>query len=312
MAQKKYYAIKMGRETGVFDNWNECKKHIQGFSGAIYKSFSSYEEAYNYVSGDAASNPLQEDGKEIKAEVEAYVDGSYMNGYQRYAYGCVILHKDEVIRLAGVGIEKEYVEMRNVAGELLGAMKAIEWAHENKCASIMIYHDYEGIERWANGNWKANKQGTQEYVEFIKDYRKYLDIKFTKVRAHTGDKYNEEADQLAKKALLGEIKDGHMKVEKRESTGNSSSIYSLDEEMKIFKKIMKVRERKKNSIDFIFKEYVISESKLIKFAKEVWELKGYDKNALDTIEIKFDIENSKIQWTVTDKEGNKKDFQYEV
>jgi len=35
LAQKKYYGIKQGRETGVFDNWNECKKHIQGFSGAV-------------------------------------------------------------------------------------------------------------------------------------------------------------------------------------------------------------------------------------------------------------------------------------
>jgi len=34
---------------------------------------------------------------------------------------------------------------------------------------ITIYYDYQGIEKWANGEWKAKKRLTKEYVEFIKD-----------------------------------------------------------------------------------------------------------------------------------------------
>ena len=36
---KKYYAVKNGREIGIFDNWADCNKQISGFSGAIYKSW---------------------------------------------------------------------------------------------------------------------------------------------------------------------------------------------------------------------------------------------------------------------------------
>ena len=66
---------------------------------------------------------------------------------------------------------------------------------------IYIYHDYEGIARWANGEWKANKEKTQAYQQFIKESREKIQIIFVKVAAHTGVKYNEQADQLAKKAL---------------------------------------------------------------------------------------------------------------
>ena len=65
----------------------------------------------------------------------------------------------------------------------------------------MIYYDYMGIEKWAIGEWKANKKLTQYYADKMAKYRKLLPIVFMKVEAHTGDFYNEQADQLAKKAV---------------------------------------------------------------------------------------------------------------
>jgi len=46
---KKYYAIKKGGKVGVFDNWDETKKYIDGFKGSIYKSFKTEKEAYNFL-----------------------------------------------------------------------------------------------------------------------------------------------------------------------------------------------------------------------------------------------------------------------
>ena len=39
--QKKFYVVWKGRETGIFDNWNDCKAQVDGFAGAEYKSFLS-------------------------------------------------------------------------------------------------------------------------------------------------------------------------------------------------------------------------------------------------------------------------------
>ncbi|WP_353734585.1 RNase H1/viroplasmin domain-containing protein, partial [Reinekea sp.] len=37
----KYYVVWQGRETGVFTDWATCKKHIDKFAGAKYKSFKT-------------------------------------------------------------------------------------------------------------------------------------------------------------------------------------------------------------------------------------------------------------------------------
>lgn len=191
---KKYYAVKKGRKTGIFETWSECKEQVSGFSGADYKSFASLQEANDFLKVE----------KENLSEVDllAYVDGSYNIKTKEYGYGCVIIEGQQVIQqLYGKGHLEEYISMRNVSGEILGCQKAIEYAIKHDYHHICIYYDYEGIEKWAKGLWKANKLGTINYVKKIQEYQKQIDISFIKVLAHSGDTYNEIADSLAKKAV---------------------------------------------------------------------------------------------------------------
>jgi ribonuclease HI len=46
MAKRKFYVVWKGHKTGVFKTWTECKRHIDGFKGAEYKSFLKKEEAF--------------------------------------------------------------------------------------------------------------------------------------------------------------------------------------------------------------------------------------------------------------------------
>ena len=39
MKKKKFYVVWKGKKNGVFTSWDECKKSIDGFKGAEYKSF---------------------------------------------------------------------------------------------------------------------------------------------------------------------------------------------------------------------------------------------------------------------------------
>lgn len=48
MAQK-YYAVKAGYIPGIYKSWDDCKKQTDGFSGAIYKSFKTKEEAEAFL-----------------------------------------------------------------------------------------------------------------------------------------------------------------------------------------------------------------------------------------------------------------------
>ena len=41
----KYYVVKKGRKPGIYTNWETCKRMVDGFPGAVYKSFRTLPEA---------------------------------------------------------------------------------------------------------------------------------------------------------------------------------------------------------------------------------------------------------------------------
>lgn len=199
MAKKKYYAVKKGKSTGIFQTWEECKASVDGYPGAEYRGFATKGEAQTYL-GCADC----EDGiRFLPGQVVAYVDGSFDAKIGKYAFGCVILTPEgEIIRRFGNGDNPQSMALRNVTGEMLGAMYAVKWCHKYGYSAIKICYDYMGIEMWATGGWKAKNELTRKYATFMREYGRKLHISFCKIAAHTGDKYNEEADQLAKTGLV--------------------------------------------------------------------------------------------------------------
>ena len=205
MAKKKVYAVRRGKSKGIFDTWDACKASVDGYPGAEYKSFLTKEEALAYFEqgDDTADNHASVDLQEAKEnQVIAYVDGSFNETIGKYAFGCIlILPGGEIVRESGNGDNPESVALRNVTGEMLGAMFAVKWCVENRYSAIKICYDYSGIEMWATGGWKAKNNLTKKYAEFMQKTAHVIEITFQKIEAHTGNKYNEEADQLAKAAL---------------------------------------------------------------------------------------------------------------
>lgn len=245
----KYYAVKNGRKVGIYASWDECKLQVLGFSDAQYKSFDTREEAEQYISGVIINDD--------KTEIEAYVDGSFSEQLGKYSFGCVILKNGEIVHtMNGCSLKSEYIEMRNVAGELEAAEQAIKWALRSNVKSIKIYHDYQGIGSWANGEWTANKQGTQEYVSFIEECRKKMRIEFTKVKGHSGHKYNEMADELAKEGL------------------NKNVIEDCTIQ---FEEYIKRKESGDSRFSFVIKGAITTEKEILSFAKQFLKEKGFKK-----------------------------------
>lgn len=295
---KKFYAVKMGFKTGIFNSWDECKRQVDGFSGAIYKSFSTYEEASRFMglnnkikSNDSdkgnISNSISEDYTNM---AEAYVDGSYSDKYKMYSYGVVILHNNKVIEFSGKDNDADSISMRNVAGELLGSIESIKWALENKIRKISIYYDYEGIEKWALGLWKTNKKGTKAYKEFIDNVSKNIEIEFVKVKAHTGVLYNEEADRLAK-AELNYIPNNKITEDKLENNYNIIFNKIMNEDMKI---------KTKNKCITIFQGKNITDDKLRKVAKEIWKINKKKVSEINKINSTLNIDEKILFIEITD------------
>lgn len=204
MAKKKYYAVRKGISTGIFESWAECQVAVTGFSNAEYQSFSTHEEAEQYFYGnEITKTEVREELVTVKsAGVIAYVDGSYDDKLKKYAFGCILLTPSgEIIKESGNGDNPASLAIRNVAGEMLGAMYAVKWAIKNGYSEIEIRYDYEGIEKWVQGEWKAKNELARKYFEAMNEWKKSIKISFQKVVAHSNNKYNDMADSLAKLAL---------------------------------------------------------------------------------------------------------------
>ena len=200
---KKVYAVRKGRTTGIFMNWDDCKAQVDGFAGAEYKSFADPSEAMAYLGLECGPEAAEE---KFPEGVRAYVDGSFDSSSGRFSCGVVIVETDaegrtETTELNAAFDDEEAARQRNVAGEIMGSKLAIDHCIANGVKAVEIYHDYEGIGAWADRRWKANNTLTQGYRDYVSDARKNMDIRFVKVKAHAGNKYNELADKLARKAL---------------------------------------------------------------------------------------------------------------
>ncbi|OJG77634.1 hypothetical protein RV10_GL002310 [Enterococcus pallens] len=178
----------------MYTTWNEAQKQVKGFPGAIFKSFPTKDEAQQFVDKDAEKKTVNPD------EYQAYVDGSFNKSRQQYGSGVVILKDDKVIdKLSFGGNDPAFIASYQIAGEVFACIAALKWAKANQVDEIAIFYDYQGIASWAEKQWKANAPISQAYVALFDEVSKDLKVRFVKVKGHSGDKFNDLADELADK-----------------------------------------------------------------------------------------------------------------
>jgi len=207
---KKVYAIQCGFDTKnnkkientIVNTWDECLKYVKGVKGAKYKSFESIEEANAYL--NEGNRMLKKSDENYPKDcLHAYVDGSYNSSDGRYSYGVVCV-KDNVIEYIESNGEKDTSEknIRQIAGELKGAVRAVEYGLKQNETKIVIFHDYEGIAHHATGAWDRKEESSMEYYHTMqKLMNSGIEVIFVKVDSHTGDLFNELVDEKCKECL---------------------------------------------------------------------------------------------------------------
>ena len=137
---KKYYAVKIGLVPGLYLTWGECQQNINGFSGAVYKSFDTQEEAEQFLSGDVGSGKETDSVKRIYTDSEAvaYVDGSYNPDTNEYAYGAIVFYDGGEEHFAEKFNDNDMAKMRNVAGEIEGAKRVMHFCVERNMSCFVI------------------------------------------------------------------------------------------------------------------------------------------------------------------------------
>lgn len=153
-------------------------------------------------------------------KVECYVDGSYIDKAEEVNGALIVLIGGKLASAFRLHTEdKKLLKHRQVSGEVFSALYALEFFDNglkeaaNAVDEIIIYHDYTGIAFWVDGTWKkTNNPMSTDYkrraiaaVESLAE--KGVKVSFVKVKAHSGDKYNEYADKIANGKIPEELKE---------------------------------------------------------------------------------------------------------
>ena len=193
-----YYAIKKGHQTGIFESWEICKKHIHQYSGAIFKKFKTKQEALNFLN----------DKQEVILNQDTYV---YCDG------SCI--HNGKPNAKAGIGIYFGENDPRNVSETINGNSNNVAelsamirvYDYIKKDVTIVSDSKYalhcvkEYGKKQEKDLWKNNIPN-QDLVKQLYETYKDTNIQFMHVYAHTNKKDihsigNAMADKLAYDAI---------------------------------------------------------------------------------------------------------------
>ena len=189
----KFYAVKTQDEKKIFTSWDECSLFLKGKKQIVYKAFKTLEEANSFIN-DEISLPNYD-------LPTAYIDGSYDAKTGDYSFGGVLILGEAVYTFNKAYKADEYSSARNVAGEIKGAGFIIQYCINHNIKEVVIYYDYIGIEKWYTKEWKANSDIARVYVDFVDKIKDKIKVHFVKVKSHSNDLYNDQADALAKECL---------------------------------------------------------------------------------------------------------------
>jgi ribonuclease HI len=227
---KLYYAICNGKKSGIIVNtWDECKQHVSGYKGAIFKKFKTQEDAQKFIDDynvKSQSQPIEIQGsdKEIPMvsqdipkrsedtdteEIIIYTDGSLVrtDGQVYAGYGIYIpsRHFENSRRLTG--------KKTNNRAELMAIISAIQMykVEDNVCLHIYTDSSYsirifgETGKKYQLNHYMKNtlhEVPNSDLVKIAVDLSGRYLLRFTHINSHTSNtdihsKGNDRADTLA-------------------------------------------------------------------------------------------------------------------
>lgn len=196
---ERYYAVRTGRQPGIYNTWEACREQVTGHKGAVFKSFKDRSEAEAFL--------LQADEQEpVKDNIPySYIDGGYSVKNQCYSYGGFIVNNGQYTIIQGKGSNPKFIKERNIAGELLGTLQIVHECSRQGIKEINLFHDYKGIKEYISGAWEAQTPLAIYYRNTL-DLLDNVKVYFHHVKGHTGIEGNEIADLLAKEAAGVQIR----------------------------------------------------------------------------------------------------------
>lgn len=225
MSKKNFYAVVKGHQPGIYTEWsgiNGAEVQVKGFSGAVYKGFSTRAEADTWFkevsitqtyppksNSHARSNSnnsflmsVNHSDALAQGKTVVYTDGACIGNPGPGGYGIVLLRANSRLELSG-----GYRLTTNNRMELTACIVALE--NLKTPGKVMLFSDSQYVVNGINQNWAKNWQArgwcknNGNKAENSDLWAKLLDlceqhsVEFIWVRGHAGTKENERCDQLS-------------------------------------------------------------------------------------------------------------------
>lgn len=222
MAKKKWYAVKKGVKPGIYQTWAEAEAQVKGYSGAVFKGFTSEAEAQQWFAGNldatdlvpkksapTAKKMVFEYPQPRSGELVIYTDGGAINNPGPGGFGAVLISTNGEKEISG-----GYRYTTNNRMELMACIVALRHVEEG-CRSITLYSDssyvVNGIikgwaKKWRRNGWiKSDKKAVlnQDLWEELLRLSEEHSVDFRWVRGHAGNPLNERCDRLAVQSARG-------------------------------------------------------------------------------------------------------------
>ena len=181
MAKKqKYYVVWNGFHRGIYDSWEACKKEVEGFERAQYKSFGTREEAekafekpYREIIELKGKKNLDELTTDEKPEINSIsVDAACKGNPGILEYRGVYTYSGTEIFRRG-----PYEQGTVNIGEFLAIVLALAWLKKQNL-TMPVYSDSRTAIAWVrkkriNTNLKSTKKN-EELLKAVKAALKWL------------------------------------------------------------------------------------------------------------------------------------------
>lgn len=204
--KRKFYAVRKGHVSGIFDTWAECQKQVAKFSRPEFKSFATKSEAEHYLEEGKIFDRVTD---EVPPDVlHVYTDGSLNTKTQLMGGGMyaktqggkelrMFLGIDSDI-FSEIGPDANQGKPSSSFAELIAAVIAVKRLTALGYKKLQLHVDNDGVRNWFTGAWQAKQPSTRCALNalFSAQYDcNYLSI--VSVDGHSGDVGNNEADRLA-------------------------------------------------------------------------------------------------------------------
>jgi len=162
MSKNKFFVVWEGKEPGIYRSWEECKRQIHGYGGALYKGFATEAEAreamsspcWDYIGKNAKEKkPTKEEIAKVGTPVfeSLSVDAACSGNPGAMEYRGVYTKTGEEVFRQG-----PFAEGTNNIGEFLALVHGLAFLKQ-KNSSLPIYTDSKTALAWV----KAKKAKTK-------------------------------------------------------------------------------------------------------------------------------------------------------